>query len=132
MKVLKVTHLQNGTIERSDFLTEQECLDHKTYLESLGYDFVNVYSWEIENGLKNLIPISPRQIRLALLGLGITQENVKSMIALLPSPTNEQALIAWEYSTYFDRNAPLVESLGLSLGLTSEQLDALWAQAKDL
>jgi len=132
MKILKVTHIQNGTVERSDFLTEQECLDHKSYLESLGYDFVNAYSFEIEDGLNQFETISPRQIRLALLALGITQQNVKDMIAQLPSPTNEQALIAWEYSTYFDRNAPLVENLGLSLGLTVDQMNTLWVSAKDL
>jgi hypothetical protein len=132
MKILKVTHLQNGTIERSDFATEQECLDHKAYLESLGYDFVNTYSFEIETQANQLETISPRQIRLALLSLGITQENVKTLINALPSPTNEQALIAWEYSTFFERNAPLVEDLGNALGLTTEQLDALWIAAKDL
>lgn len=132
MKTLKVTHLKNGTIERSDFSTDQECVEHKDHLENIGYDFTSDYSWEIESALDHFEIISPRQIRLALLSVGITQDNVKNMIALLPSPTKEQALIAWEYSTYFDRNAPLVESLGLSLGLTSVQLDNLWTQAKDL
>lgn len=132
MKILKVTNLSNGNIEQSDFQSEQECLDHKAYLETIGYDFTNTHSFEILSGFNKFNPISPRQIRLALLSLGVSQEMVKSQIDLLPSPTNQQALIAWEYSTYFERNAPLVESLGLALGLTIEQLDALWIQAKDL
>lgn len=133
---LKITHA-NGKVETSTFDTLEalNAYDLSIYGEE---KTINENNEETINWTKEIIEvktfetISPRQIRLALLGLGITQENVKSLIALLPSPTNEQALIAWEYSTFFDRNAPLVENLGNQLGLTTEQLDAVWEQAKSL
>lgn len=74
-------------------------------------------------------PVSPRQIRLALLSLGLAESVVDTAINNLESPIKEQAMIAWKYSTTFQRNVPIIETIGTLLNLTSEQLDQLWIAA---
>ena len=76
--------------------------------------------------------ISPRQIRLALLSLGTTEAMVDAAIAGLESPVKEQAMIAWKYSTTFVRRVPIIEAIGTLLGLSSDQLDQIWALAGGL
>jgi len=41
----------------------------------------------------------------------------------------EVARIEWEYATTFERSHPLVNQIGAALGLTPEQIDAMWAEA---
>lgn len=75
-------------------------------------------------------PISPRQIRLQLLKMGLTNQDIVSAIeAAIPEPDRTKALIEWEYSVSFERRAPFVDAVGLLLGLNSTQLDALWLDA---
>jgi hypothetical protein len=76
--------------------------------------------------------ISPRQIRLALLESGITESAVDGAISALSSPDKEKAFIAWKFSTSFVRDLPIIDLLGSSLGLTSEQLDSIWSLGKGL
>ncbi len=84
------------------------------------------YEIEITDYIEPIADISPRQIRLALLASGITELAVDSVIDGLSSPSKEQAMIAWKFSTTFQRNVPIIESLGAVLGLSPEQLDDLW------
>ena len=122
MYTLKVTKA-DGSIEQSDFPTEQECLDWKTHLDIIGYIYE---SSEVIAGTTVLADISPRQIRLALLSIGITEASVDTQIEALSSPIKEQAMIAWKYSTSFQRSVPTVAAIGAMLGLSSGQLDELW------
>jgi hypothetical protein len=81
----------------------------------------------------NINPITPRQIRLQLLKLEITNQSVvDAIVAAIPEPERTQALIEWEYSIGFDRNAPFVDAVGLLLGFDSQELDDLWLQASQL
>lgn len=75
-----------------------------------------------------LPPLTMRQFRLGLLGAGLLS-SVEAAIAGLPQPQRDAALIEWEYATSVRRNHSLVTGLSASLGLTSEQIDALWQQA---
>lgn len=79
-----------------------------------------------------LVPITARQLRLALLGAGITPAQVDAQIAALPSPAREAAQIEWEYATTYAREHPLIAQIGAALGMTTEQIDALWRQAAPL
>jgi hypothetical protein len=90
------------------------------------------YTWEIVEFKPAIAPVSPRQIRLALLSIGVTEEMIDGAIAQMPSPDKEAAMIAWKYSGYYERSIPIIESMGVALGLTSEQLDALWLGAATL
>lgn len=122
MFTLKITKA-DGSIEQSDFPTEQECLDWRNHLDAIGYVYE---SSEVITVTTILADISPRQIRLALLSLGLTESLVDTAINNFDSPAKEQAMIAWKYSTSFQRTVPTVEAIGSVLGLSSEQLDSLW------
>jgi hypothetical protein len=68
--------------------------------------------------------VTPRQFRLALLGIGISPAAISAMLA-----GNESALIEWEFAQEVRRDHPLVESLRLALGKTSEEVDAVFSSA---
>ena len=75
--------------------------------------------------------ITARQLRLALLGLGLTGAQVEAQIAAMPgTPADrEAAMIEWEYATTYQRDHPLVVALGAALGLTTAQIDDAWKEA---
>ena len=75
------------------------------------------------------VSISPRQIRLALLGAGVTSQMILDSLNSLDEPLRSMALIEWEYSSFFARDHQLIPGVASSLGWTSEQLDQLWIQA---
>lgn len=71
--------------------------------------------------------LSPRQVRLGLLSIGITEGAVES--ALVNDP---EALIEWRYATSIERQHPLVASLGEHFELPAAQIDTLWLWAAAL
>ena len=75
--------------------------------------------------------LSARQLRLALLGLGLTGAQVEAQIAAMPGTdaAREAALIEWEYATTYQRDHALVGMLGAALGLTETQIDDAWRSA---
>ena len=82
-----------------------------------------------------LVPaITARQLRLALLGLGLTGAQVEAKIAAMPGTPaqREAAMIEWEYATTYQRDHPLVVMLGAALGLTETQIDNAWQGAQTL
>lgn len=76
--------------------------------------------------------VTPRQIRLALLGAGISVQTIEDTINSLPEPNRTAAMITWEYSVEFQRSNPLIQSMAPMLGLTSEQIDQLFTIASTL
>ena len=75
--------------------------------------------------------VTMRQARLALLGAGLL-DDVDAAIDALPSPQKEAARIEWEYSQEVQRHNGFVSALAPALGLTQEQVDALFLQAATL
>lgn len=112
---------KNGR-EESEFKTQEEAIAH--YKENLSH--WGDHTYEIEQFKEALEDISPRQIRLALLSLGITEEMVDTAISKLSSPEKDQAMIAWKFSTSFVRTYPAISMIGLILGLNEEELDKVW------
>ncbi len=78
--------------------------------------------------------ITARQLRLALLGLGLTGAQVEAQISAMPgtATTREAARIEWEYATSYQRDHQLVAMLGAALGMTSDQIDTAWVGAATL
>jgi hypothetical protein len=84
--------------------------------------------------VKALVPrqVSRRQARQALLLHGLLDQ-VPVKIAAIEDPTERGlAQIEWEDSQVFERNRPLLISIGASIGLDSDGLDALFIQAAEL
>lgn len=88
--------------------------------------------WNGKKFYNKLADVTPRQIRQALILSGVSLEQIDAAIDSLPEPTRSLAKVEWEYSVAFIRTNPLVESVGLMLGWTSEQLDNLWVMAGKL
>lgn len=75
-------------------------------------------------------PLSARQLRLGLVSNGISTAQVQTTLeAMVAGPDKEKALIEWEYATTFNRTHPLISTVGAALGLTDEQIDAMWQGA---
>jgi hypothetical protein len=68
--------------------------------------------------------ITPLQAKLALHGIGLLA-TVESLIAAADVPTQ----LAWREATAFSRTSPLLNSMATALGMTSEQVDALFLSA---
>lgn len=76
-------------------------------------------------------PLTPRQFRLGLVRNGMTPGQVTQALNSLPQPAKAEAEVEWEYATEFRRNHPFIATLMPSLGLTDEQVDTMWAAAKE-
>lgn len=67
--------------------------------------------------------LTARQLRLALLS---RLDEVEGII----EASGDRALqIEWEYATTFERLHPAIVSIGDALGMTPEEIDALWLDA---
>jgi hypothetical protein len=75
--------------------------------------------------------VTMRQARLALLGAGLLSQ-VNAAVAGMPGDAGEAARIEWEFAGTVERNSALVQSLTGALGLTEDQLDALFVSAAAL
>lgn len=75
--------------------------------------------------------ITMRQCRLALLAEGKLAE-VETAIAALSEPTKTAAALEWEYGSVVERTSPFVATLGLAIGYSDAQLDALFFSAISL
>ena len=71
--------------------------------------------------------VSPRQIRQALTRLGL-RNAVEAAVAAGDQDTKDW----YEFATQFERKNPHVLAMGVALGVTSDQLDALWVLAGSL
>jgi hypothetical protein len=77
--------------------------------------------------------LRPVQVRLALLGAGVTSDQVDAVISAIPDAIErETARTYWEYAEQVHRDHPLIGSLGAALGLSGDEIDALWAQAAQI
>ncbi|KAA3452732.1 hypothetical protein C7I87_00705 [Mesorhizobium sp. SARCC-RB16n] len=86
------------------------------------------YSPPSTEALREAMPqITPRQLRLTLLSLGIHEADVD--MKLVSDPTG---MVEWKYATYFKRTHPLVDGLGALFSITAEQIDSLWEWAAAL
>lgn len=72
--------------------------------------------------------VTMKQARLALLNASLyTATN--SAIAAMTGPAGQAAQIEWEFSATVSRSDVLMTGVGTTLGLTSEQIDALFIAA---
>ena len=85
----------------------------------------------VEIRRRSLPTLTAAQLRLALLGLGVAAAQVEAAIDAMPGTETEReaARIQWEYETTFQRQHPLVVTLGTALGLTEAEIDEAWRQA---
>lgn len=82
---------------------------------------------------ENMPPLTARQLRLGLVSASILPAQVDAAIAAIPDEqARAVAEIEWEYATQFERNHPLIDQVGTALGLSPEQIDAMWMTVLEL
>ena len=102
--------------------------------DAKNFDYQQVQAWlDAGNVLQDaqspkITKVTMRQARLALLGAG-KLPSVNAAIAAMQGAQGEAARIEWEYSQEVQRDRGLVTALGSQLGMTEEQLDALFTAA---
>lgn len=78
-------------------------------------------------------PLTARQLRLGLVDNGYSVAQVEAAIAAIADETErEKAQIEWEYASEYRRTHPLIGQIAAALGLTAEQIDAMWVSAASL
>ena len=110
------------TLHRDDQSSKVGVYDGWQWFDSdadayLSYGMATVKVWEI----------SKAKAKLALLEAGLL-DTIEEMIAASDKATQ----IAWLESTAFERDSPLLNSMASALGLTSEQVDALFITAGNI
>lgn len=97
-----------------------------------------VRSWSVvdlteaeKTSVRQTMSVSMRQARLALHQQGYLQQ-VEDALALIPEPDKTNVSIEWEYSSVVDRTSEWVSTLQPALGLTDDQMDALFVLASEL
>ena len=95
--------------------------------------------WSANADLEAQKLVDPTNYRLTLVQFHAVLEIqglVGAVEAAIDAMTDaEQRALArskMKHSTHFDRDDPLFEILAPAVGLTQDQIDALWMQAKDL
>lgn len=96
--------------------------------EQLGWDGA---TWTVEAlSPPALVPITPRQMLVGLLSIGITEAIVLAELETIADPEARAiALIEWHKATMIERDHPLVDDLAATFELPPEQVDALWRWA---
>ena len=70
-------------------------------------------------------PCTPRQIRLWLLSMGITESMIEAQINQIEDPNDRAAtLVEFKYASEFHRHHNFVTEIGLSLGLSEDEIDS--------
>ena len=72
-----------------------------------------------------ILPVTAAQFRLALLELGLLDE-VETFVAA----ASREIQLNWEYRLEFERDHPLVIGVGMALGKTDAEIDAVFQLAR--
>lgn len=105
---------------------------HDTY-ELLTEGKYSASDFEIIPDKTDVVTVSPRQMRTALLMNGITTAVIESNTAKIKDNMQREAiLIAWEYSLSFDRDNEYLLNIGKEMNMTDAQIDALFDLAATL
>ena len=76
--------------------------------------------------------ITARQLKSAIILAGINLTAVDAIIATLPQPQRDLAMVDWEYSTNFYRNNSMINQIAGALKLTHEQVDNIFINGEKL
>lgn len=97
------------------------------------YGEIEEYVHPTAEEIRQAMPaLTKRQLKLGLLQNGIDPGQVTALINSMPAQQRAVAKIEWEDASQFKRAHPLVVQIGTALGLTPEQMDAMWIQAHGL
>jgi len=88
------------------------------------------YVWAVTYEAPPVPALTRRQFRLALATNGYSLTDIEALIAQIEDDTQRQIIqIEWQDATVFKRNNSSLFAMAALMGLSAEQVDALWAQA---
>ena len=88
------------------------------------------YVWAVTYEAPPVPALTRRQFRLALATNGYSLTDIEELIAQIEDDTQRQIVqIEWQDATVFKRNNSSLFAMAALMGLSAEQVDALWAQA---
>jgi hypothetical protein len=97
-----------------------------------GYDF-EMQTWVAYTPTPAFPTLTPRQLRLMLLNIGITEAQVDAEIDAITDPIEQDASrIEWKYASAYERDHPLIDQMATAFSLPPAQVDTLWLAAADL
>lgn len=76
--------------------------------------------------------VSQRQLRTQLVLNDFDLNDIQTAINALTEPNKSIAQVAWDYAITFERDSPLLISLGESLGLSQTDIDNIFINASKL
>jgi hypothetical protein len=77
--------------------------------------------------------VTARQIRLWLVGHGVSLAAVDAAIDAIPDAAQRDAVrVEWEYAPYVERSHPMLAPLAAALGLTEAAVDQAFREAATL
>lgn len=126
--------IENGvaTIEPA-FEGIQELLQDLTNKQQIlnalsGFD--SEYVWAVTYESPALPTLTRRQFRLALVTNGYSLSDIETLITQIEDDMQRQIIqIEWQDATVFERNNSSLLTMAALMGLSSTQIDELWAQA---
>ena len=91
------------------------------------------YVWAVTYEKPPLKPLTRRQFRLALVMNGFALADIEALINQIEDDMQRQIIqIGWQDATVFERNNSSLLTIAALMGLSSTQIDELWAQALTL
>ena len=92
--------------------------------------FTREYVWAVTYEKPPLKPLTRRQFRLALVMNGFALADIEAIINQIEDDMQRQIIqIEWQDATVFERNNSSLFAMAALMGLSAEQVDALWVQA---
>lgn len=126
--------IENGVVAiEPEFDGIQELLqgltDKQQILNALsGFD--SEYVWAVTHESPALPTLTRRQFRLALVTNSYSLTDIEALIAQIEDDMQRQIIqVEWQDATVFERNNSSLLAMSALMGLSVEQVDALWAQA---
>lgn len=126
--------IENGVVTiEPEFEGIQELLqgltDKQQILNALS-QFNREHVWAVTYETPPVPALTRRQFRLALVINGYSLADIETLIEQIPDEMQKQIIkIEWQDATTFIRTSPNLLTMVNLMGLSAEQVDALWSQA---
>ncbi len=127
--------IEDGAFIPTDLVSEPEAVKAAA-LAAWTPGVVRAFQQELRASLeepaRSLQPLAPYQFRAMLKIAGIEQAVAGAIAAIEDDAQRAVAEAKLEYALSFQREDPLFDVLAPAVGLTDEEIDALWLQALSL
>jgi hypothetical protein len=128
-----------SAVSTDDSPEAYKSIDYSKFVPVIMAELKNIRKLITYNHMDNVLdgvaflPLTGRQFYLALyLETGKLEEDIDALLNQLTDPSRTIAKIEKKHCMFFLRTHKLVDQIGAGLGLTKEQVNALWKKAEGL